>query len=584
MFRELRVREWFHSLLGDCRFGRRQIRKSPIFTAVAVLTLALGIGSSTAIFSTIDTALLHPYPYKNADRLATFRVFAADQFRAWRFPARAFVAFKDHNRTFDDMFGLVYREERLSRTGDTDEFSGGSVTPGTFESLGIPPLRGRAFTADDYKLGAPPVFVISYSLWTKLFNRDPNILGTTYTLNGTRMALVGIMPARFQIGGCDLWLPLDITKDTFVPGAGIEPNEIWTVGHLKAGVSRQTAAADLQIIATPFEKDDPIYFPARFKIVVDTFNSQSVGGDFKLGLFALMGAVMMLLLIACSNVVNLLLARATTREREFGIRSALGASRGRLIRQLLVESFALASVSCALGCLLAFCGLKVIVALIPSQTIPQEAVVSLSPGALLFSLAVTIFVTFACGLAPALHAFRTDAQTALCSAGRGTSEDFRHGKLALCPCGCGSRSVHRFGNRFRPDHAESLRAPERQHRVQPLESGLCANIVARRAVRLRSPKKCYFSHRSRSPRTSSRRSSSHGSFFVPAVYLGVDHSCHLGKDTSSEQKHGVHNVYGGLLRNSEPASSARNAFHSAGYRLRSSRSHRQSHFRPWSLR
>jgi hypothetical protein len=125
MFRELRVREWFHSLLGDCRFGRRQIRKSPIFTAVAVLTLALGIGSSTAIFSTIDTALLHPYPYKNADRLATFRVFAADQFRAWRFPARAFVAFKDHNRTFDDMFGLVYREERLSRTSGTDEFSGG---------------------------------------------------------------------------------------------------------------------------------------------------------------------------------------------------------------------------------------------------------------------------------------------------------------------------------------------------------------------------------------------------------------------------------------------------------------------------
>src|SRR5271155_3923172 len=100
MFRELRVKEWFHSLLGDCRFARRQIRKSPIFTAVAVLTLALGIGSSTAIFSTIDTALLHPYPYKNADRLATFRVFAADQFRAWRFPARAFVAFKEHNRTF----------------------------------------------------------------------------------------------------------------------------------------------------------------------------------------------------------------------------------------------------------------------------------------------------------------------------------------------------------------------------------------------------------------------------------------------------------------------------------------------------
>ena len=420
---------WIQDFVQDLHYGLRTLGKNPAFTCVAVLTLALGIGSATSIFSTIDGALLHPYPYKNAERLATVTVFSADQFRAWRFPARAFVDFKEHNHTFEDIFGLVYREVSFTRTNGTDEFSGGSVTPGTFESLGIPPLLGRTLTADDSKPGASPVFVVSYSLWNKLFDRDPNILGTTHTLNGIRMTLVGIMPARFQIGGCDLWLPLNITRATFVPGAGIESNEIWTVGHLKPGVSAESAAADLQVIAAPFQKDDPIYFPPRFKIVVNTFNSQSVGHDFKFGLVALMGAVMILLLIACSNVANLLLARATTREKEFGIRSALGASRTRIIRQLLVESLAFASGSCALGCLFAFCGLKAMLALIPSGTIPPEAAITLNTSALLFSLVVTVFTTVACGLAPALHALRTDAQIALSSTGKGTGVDFRHGKL-----------------------------------------------------------------------------------------------------------------------------------------------------------
>ena len=429
MLREMRIEDCFHSFFTDCRFARRQLQKSPIFTTVAVLTLALGIGSSTAIFSTIDGTLLHPYPYKNAERLATFTVFSAEQFRAWRFPARAFVDFKERNHTFDDMFGLVYREVRFTSANGSEEFSGGSVTPGTFEALGIAPLFGRGLSADDYRPGAPPVFVISYGLWTKLFNRSPNVLGNTYRLNGAPVALVGVMPARFQIGGCDLWLPLDITRDTFVPGAGIESNEIWTVGHLKIGVSPESAAADLQVIASPFQADDRIYFPPHFRIVVNTLNSQSVGDNFKLGLLALMGAGMILLLIACSNVANLLLARATTREREFGIRSAVGASRTHIIRQLLVESFALAAVSCALGCIFAIFGLQVMVALIPSGTIPPEAAITFSSSALLFSLIVTVFTTVACGLAPAIHALRTDAQIALSGPGKGTGVDHRQGTL-----------------------------------------------------------------------------------------------------------------------------------------------------------
>jgi predicted permease len=427
--RDQRLGNWLRSVVSDCRYALRQLRKSPGFTAVAIMTLALGMGSTTAIFSTLNGVLLHPFPYKNAERLATFKVFSDDQFRAWRFPARAFVDFRENNHTFDDMFGLVYSEMRLTRNNETDGFSGGSVTPGTFESLGIPPLLGRTLTAEDFRSDAPPVFVISYSLWTALFNRDPRVLGTVYTLSGIRTTLVGIMPARFRIGGCDLWLPLNIGRDTFVPGAGIQSNEIWTVGHLKAGVSSETAAADLQVIATPFQIDDPIYFPPHFKIVVNTFNSQPIDREFQLGLLALMAAVVMLLLIACSNVANLLLARATTREREFGIRSALGASRGRIVRQLLVESLTLASTGCALGYLLAFLGLRGLVAMIPSGTIPPEAVIRLSPAVFLFSLLVTLFTTIACGMAPAVQAFRTDRQIALYTAGKGISSEFGHGKL-----------------------------------------------------------------------------------------------------------------------------------------------------------
>jgi putative ABC transport system permease protein len=418
-----------NSFWQDVRYGLRTFAKSPRFTIIAIITLALGIGSTTAIFSVIDCVLLSPYPYKDADRLASFSVFSADQFRAWRIPVAAFFDFKEQNRTFEDMIGLIYREVRYTGNEGSDEFFGGWVTPDTFEFLGIKPLLGRPVTLEDAKPGSPPVFVMSYRLWTKRFNRDPKILGTTQTLNGTPVTLIGIMPPRFRFGNCEVWMPLALTRSTVLPGAGIEPYEVWTVGHLKTGVSPQTAAADLDVIAKRLENDFPIYFSPQLKLVVSTFNSDPVRHDFKVTLLALMAGVTMLLFIACSNVTNLLLARATTREKEIVIRASMGATQGRLIKQLFVESFLLVLASCALGYLLAYVGLKGMVAVIPPDTIPSEAAITLSPIALLFSLGATALTAVICGLAPAFHSVRRDLQSALTSCGKGASADFRHGKL-----------------------------------------------------------------------------------------------------------------------------------------------------------
>ena len=413
------------SVWHDLRYGLRMLRKNPGVTVISILTLAVGIGATTVICSVVDTVLLNPFPYKNADRLATPSISNS----ITRFPVPVFLDFKEQNHTFEDIGALAYFAVRYKGNGTpSQQLLGCWVTANTFELLGIKPFLGREITLQDGNPDSPPAFAMSDTVWASLFSRDPKILGASLNLNGVPRTLVAIMPPRFRLGGCEVWIPTYLNRSSFIRGFGAQPNELLIIGRLKRNVSFQAASADLGVIAKLSEKDYPAWFRANYKIVVNSLRDDSVG-HFKATLFAMVAAVFMLLLIACSNVANLLLARATVREKEMAIRASIGATRSRLIRQLLVESCILAAASCIGGCLFAFLGLKGMIAAIPPDTIPPEVAISLRPATLLLALGVSVLATFVCGLAPALHLVRRDLHVGLAGSAKGASGGFQHGKL-----------------------------------------------------------------------------------------------------------------------------------------------------------
>jgi predicted permease len=416
-----------HSIWQDLRYGLRGLRKQPGFTVLAVLALALGIGSVTTIFSVIDNVLLDPFPYKDAGRIVTFQIRDAERGdRGGRgfFLIPEFLDYQEQNHVFDRVIGDA-NEDILYTSGDgTERFQGTDVTPNVFALLGMPALLGRGVTVDDGKPGAPPVFVMSYKLWAKVFNLDPKILGRTFVLNGKPRTLVGIMPPRFTWWASDLWIPSPLDRSD--PEA--RQRGFVLHAHLKPGITLQQAEADLTVIAHRLERVYPKDYPKKYTIQVETL-ADSVVGRFKTVLYTLLGAVGLLLLIACSNVANMLLARASAREKEMAVRASLGAGRWRLIRQLLLESLLLAMGGAAAGCLVAYGGIKALVAAIPDNTIPAESVISLNVPVLLFSLSVAVFTALLFGLAPALHMARPDIVEPLKDSGKGVSGGFRHGKL-----------------------------------------------------------------------------------------------------------------------------------------------------------
>jgi len=413
------------SVWHDLRYGVRIVRKNLGISVISILTLALGIGATTVIFSVVDSVLLNPFPYKDADRLATPSISVG----ITRFPVPVFLNFKEQNHTFEDLAALAYFNIRYTRRGaPTQQLLGCWVTTNTFELLGIKPSLGRQITLQDGNPESSPAFVMSDTLWTNLFNRDPKILGASLNLNGVPRTLVAIMPPRFRFGGCEVWIPTNLNKSTFITGFGLQPNELLTIGRLKRDISLQAASDDLGAIAKLSEKDYPAWFRANYRIVVNSLRDESVG-HFKTTLFAMLAAVFILLLIGCSNVANLWLARATVREKEIVIRASMGATRSRLIRQLLVESSLLAAASCIGGCLLALLGLKGMIAAIPPDTIPAEVSISVRSATLMLAVAVSVLATLICGLAPALHLVRRDLRIGLAGSAKGASGGFQHGKL-----------------------------------------------------------------------------------------------------------------------------------------------------------
>ena len=403
----------------DVRYGLRSIAAQPGFTALAIVTLALGIGAATTIFSVIQNVLLDPFPYRNADRVIAIRIHDATNPQPFGRPVLRtpeFLDYVEQTRVIEDAIGGISSDVLMTVNGGTEQVNGGAVTPNMFEFLGVSPLLGRALNAADGEPGAPPVAVMAHKMWVKYFSGDPAIVGQVLTLNGIPRTVVGVMPNRFTKLAADIYVPVKLTR----ADAEIQDRYYVFQARLKPGVTIAQATADLDAVAHRVAKTYPQNYPPKFNLIVVPW-VDSIVGEFRTTLYIMSAAVALLLLIACFNVAIMLLARATARGREMAVRASLGASRSRLVGQLLIESVMLATAGAALGCLFAWIGIKGVVPLIPEGMIPREVVIGLNPKVLAFSLAAAIGTVLLFGLAPAIQAARRDIVQPLRQTGKGTS-------------------------------------------------------------------------------------------------------------------------------------------------------------------
>jgi predicted permease len=410
---------WFDDVRRDILYGSRTLARTPGFTAVAVTTLALGISAVTVIYSVVRNVVLDPFPYTRSERLVNVVLKdASDRIvRGPYFPASEYLDYQEQTTAFEDVVATSRDSAYWTGEAGTERLDVAWMTGNGFEFLGVPPLIGRTFDRNDTAPGAPKVAVMSYRAWHRLFAGDQSVLGRTMVLNGEPWTVVGVMPPRFEWNIADLWLPSALERSSDPrTSRGFRAFQ----AHLRPGVTPREAEAQLTVVAARRAAEHPNDYPPNYRFEVIKVIDWVVR-DFRGVLYTLFGAVSLLLIIACCNVANMLLARATVREREFGIRVAIGASRTRIVRQLLVESALLALGGLAGGCLLAYAGVSALAGFMPRQGVPWETQIRLDQPVLLFAALAAILATVGFGVFPAVQSARRDVLAGTTIGGRTTA-------------------------------------------------------------------------------------------------------------------------------------------------------------------
>jgi predicted permease len=408
--------QWPAEFLRDVRFGLRNLAKARSFTAIAAGSLALGIGGSTAMYSVIHAVILDPFPYHDPENLISVTVRGDRGGNGSYYPIDQFIEISERNQVFSGVVASTLSDVTWTGDGEPRRLRGNHCTMNTFDVMGVKPLVGRGTLPSDAEDGAEPVTVLGYKFWQREFGGDTGVLGRKLRLNDKVRTVIGVMPPRFMWRGADVYLPAVFHRGQSLEGE----QQVHLLGRLKPAVTRAQAETSLKPIFDALQRRRPDDFPKTWRLQLRDFGETFPSG-IQDALWILFGAVGVLLLISCVNVSNLLLSRAAWRRREVAIRASMGARRGRLVRQLLAESAVLAFLGGALGVLVAWAGLRGIIAMVPPNTIPDEAEITLNLPVLLFTLGVCAAAALVFGLAPALHLSGRDLLTPLREAGRGTS-------------------------------------------------------------------------------------------------------------------------------------------------------------------
>jgi putative ABC transport system permease protein len=444
-YRDRRGLPWLGAFSQDLRYTFRRLRKDRAFALTAILILALGIGANTAIFSVIHRVLLKPMPYKEADRLVM--VWEQNPHRGWFeniVSAANFLDWEKQNHVFTEMAAFESNYFNLTGENKPEEVSGERVTTNLFSVLGVRPFRGRLFLPEEEKRGNAAV-VLSYGLWQERYGGDPALVGKAISVNGERLTVVGILPASFTDDYSSSFAP---RSRLWASGLGLEPefrefHQFHAIARLRAGVSLRQAQAEMDTIANRIEQQCPE--SKGWGVALVQLHDQAVETT-RPALLVLLCAVGLVLVIACANVADLSLVRATKREKEIAIRTALGASRRQIVRQLLIESTLISLLGAAVGLVLAGWGSQILARLSPPGTLQLEGA-SIDGMVLLFAVVVALGTGIAFGLAPALQATKTQVSEGLKEGGRGFDLSAKRGRLrdALVVCEFGLALTLLFG-------------------------------------------------------------------------------------------------------------------------------------------